>query len=188
LPRPAGEDDPMAGLWDFWDAKRSAAPVLCRTNFDAFAFPDLLGRINLVAIEPGRPTRFRFRLFGSGMDDPLQGDVTTRAVSDIDEPAYADLVHRNYLQAYRLCRPFFAEIKADIGGGDQFHYCRLILPMSSGSGDFDILLVASARYADDCHSGGDGAILVGQKRAHRYAETAPDRVHRWARAERAGSG
>ncbi len=188
LPRPVGADDPMARLWDFWDAGRRSAPVLRRDAFDGFDFPDLLGRINLVTVDPGRPTRFRFRLFGSGMDDPLEGDMTHRAVSDIREPAYADLVQRNYLQAFRLRRPVFSEIKVDIGDDSLFHYCRLILPMTSGTGRFDMLLVASARYADDRHAeSADGSDLVGRHRAHRYEGATPETAHRWRRSDLTGT-
>jgi hypothetical protein len=179
LPRPRGEDDPMARLWSFWDRERDGARVLPRARFDAFAFPELLGRINLVTIEPGRPTRFCFRVFGSGMDDPLQGDMTARSVADIREPAYADLVQRHYLQAFRLCRPCFAEIKSDIGEGNLFHYCRLILPLSTKQDICDMLLVTSVRYADDRNWAPQDGISLSLQKAHRYDGTVPERVHKF---------
>ena len=114
------------------------------------------------------------------MDDPLEGDMSGRCVADIKEPAYADLVQRHYLQVYRLRRPCFSEVKVDIGDGELFHYCRMILPMTTVPGGFDMLLVASARYADDHHNRGPFHIdLLGQLKAHRYAGTSPDSVHRW---------
>lgn len=180
LPRPIAESDPMAQLWDAWDAGRGGAALLRRDAFDGFAFPALLGRINLVTVQPGPPTRFRFRLFGSGMDDAFEADMTDREVSDICEPNYADMVQRNYLQCVRLRRPFFAEIKVDIGDDSLFHYCRLILPMTSGTGVFDMLLVASARYADDCQKERrPGSRRIGQSGAFRYNGITPDAVHRW---------
>ncbi|MCR9073802.1 MAG: PAS domain-containing protein [Alphaproteobacteria bacterium] len=181
LPRPVGADDPMARLWKYWHEKRAGRVALPRDDFDVSAFPDLFGRINIVTVSPGRPTRFRFRLFGSGMDDPIANDMTDRQVTDVREPAYADLVQRNYLQAYRLRRPCFWEIKVDIGGdNDLFHYCRLVLPMTSKPGGFDMLLVASARYADDYHEKTSvGLDLLGQRRAHRYDGDTPDAVHQW---------
>jgi hypothetical protein len=183
LPRPVGDDDPMARLWIYWNERRAGCLALAREEFYVLAFPELLGRINLVTVHPERPTQFRFRLFGSGMDDPFENDMTQRDVSEIREPVYADLVQRNYLQAYRLRRPFFCEIKVDIGGGNLFHYCRLILPMTSVPGGFDMLLVASARYADDYHEKGAlGLDLLGQNRAHRYDGVSPDAVHRWERS------
>ena len=180
LPRPVGTEDPMARLWTYWDIGRAGAVALAHDDFDVLAFRELLGRLNLVNVLPGRPTRFRFRLFGTGMDDPLEGDMSGRGVADIKEPAYADMVQRHYLMAYRLRRPCFSEIKVDIGDGNLFHYCRLILPMTSELGGFDMLLVASARYADDVHDRGPSDLdLLGQVRAHRYSGTTPDSVHIW---------
>ena len=179
LPRPVGDDDPMARLWDEWDRKRAGAIALRREEFDPFAIPELVGRINIVTIEEGRPTRFTFRLFGSGMDDPFESEMTMRSVGDISEPNYADLVQRSYLQVFRLKRPFFAEIKADIGNGDLFHYCRLVLPMSSDRGTYDTLLVASLRYADDYHVR-DSPSKIGQLDGFRYPEVTPDAAHRWS--------
>ena len=180
LPRPIGDDDPMARLWRYWDDRRAGAQALPRDQFDVLAFPDLFGRINLLTVHPGPSTRFRFRLFGSGMDDPYEPDMTRREISDISEPAYADMVQRHYLQAYRLRRPFFAEVKVDIGGDGLFHYCRLILPMTSVPGGFDMLLIASARYADDRHDRDTlGLGLIGQNQAHRYTGVSPDVVHKW---------
>ena len=183
LPRPTGDDDPMARLWTYWDTGRAGAGALLRRDFDVLAFQELLGRLNLVTVTPGRPTRFRFRLFGTGMDDPLEGDMSGRSVADIKEPNYADMVQRHYLAAYRLCRPCFSEIKVDIGDQNLFHYCRLILPMTTVPGGFDMLLVASARYADDYHDMGPFDLdLLGQAKAHRYKGTSPDLVHRWQTA------
>lgn len=180
LPRPFGDDDPMARLWSFWDRERKGEPFLPRARFDAFAFPELLGRINLVTVERGPPTRFCFRVFGSGMDDPLEGDMTARSVADIGEPAYAEMVQRHYLQAFRLCRPHFAEIKSDIGEGSLFHYCRLILPLSTGSDACDMLLVTSVRYADDRNcSFYDGISLLSLQNVHRYGGTVPEQVHKF---------
>ena len=180
LPRPVGADDPMARLWSYWDTGRAGAAALAHDDFDVVAFRELLGRLNLVNILPGPPTRFRFRLFGTGMDDPVEGDMSGRFVCDIKEPAYADLVQRHYLMAYRLQRPCFWEIKVDIGDLNRFHYCRLTLPMTTVPGGFDMLLVASARYADDFHNRGPFNFdLLGQLKAHRYAGTSPDSVHQW---------
>ncbi len=189
LPRPVGDDDPIAELWDFWDAARGDAPAICRDEFNAFDFPKLLGRINLVEVEPGRPTRFRFRVFGSEMDDPLQGDMTMRSVADIKEPAYADLVQRHYLQAYRLRRPFFAEVKARVGQESLFHYCRLALPMASAPGRFDILLVVSLRYADDKVEHVAGQFLdLCQTSVHRYSGATPESAHEWKAEQGPQSG
>jgi|GEM_PF-4749899 len=188
LPRPIGEGDPIARLWTFWDERRAGAPVLRRDDFDGFAFPELLGRINLVTVEPTRPTRFRFRLFGSGMDDPFEADMTSREVADIGEPDYADMVQRNYLQAYRLRQPFFSEIKVNIGDDGLFHYCRLILPMTSGHGAFDMLMVTSARYADDRHpQSRPGSGRIGQRGAHRYRGLTPETAHRWRTPQTVGA-
>jgi len=170
----------MAHLWTYWDARRGEAPIMDRAEFDAHEFRHLLGRINLVNIEPGRPTRFRFRLYGSAIDAPLYSDMTTRTVGDMAEPRYADMIQRSYLQAVRLCRPVFTEVKADLGDGYLMHYCRLALPMSAGTGDFDMLLTASLRYGDDRRRQiAAGSTGIGQSNVFRYSAATPELAHRW---------
>lgn len=180
LPRPVGHADPIAGLWRFWDHKRGDAPAIRRVDFDPLAFPELLGRVNLVEIETGSSTQFRFRLYGSRMDDPVETDMTRRRVSEIGEPAYADLVQRHYLQAYRLWTPVFTEVKAVTDQDVQLHYCRLILPMTSDVGASKMLLVASVRYADDsAETNSDSVIDSCHRKAFRYDVDDPDEAHIW---------
>ena len=159
----------MVRLWDLWVDKTRERRVMKRGEFDAFAFRPLLGRLNLVSVEPGEPLQFRYRLFGSAMDDPCNGDMTARTVADVKPAAYADLVRRALLEAYRSCRPVLREVKIDLGDDEQMHYCRLVLPMSSGADICDLLLVASVRFADDHHQGGGaGASDLGQQGVFRY--------------------
>ena len=180
LPRPGGSADPIAHLWQLWDLKRGTAPATRRADFDPFSCPDLLGRINLVDIEAGSPTRFRFRLFGSPMDDPIENDMTSRTVGDIKEPAYADLVQRHYFQAFRLWQPVFSEVKAETECGDHLHYCRLVLPMTSDADSLGMLLVASVRYSGDFskHKTSCG-VEMSQQKGFRYASDDPNKAHLW---------
>ncbi len=134
---------PLRRLWHWWFDRNHDGRLPSRGQFDPAEFSPLLGRINLVDVEPD-PLRFRFRLYGSGMKNVSGRSMRGLTTTDYDDAAYGRMVTEHYARAFRAAWPLAMIIAARLDG-EPYDYTRIILPLAEDGALVNQLLVASIR-------------------------------------------
>ncbi|WP_374632786.1 PAS domain-containing protein [Ferrovibrio sp.] len=91
-------DQRLRGLLDFWAAKRGQRRFLSRADINPLELRHLLGHILLVDVvrQADRPSRFRYRLFGTEFVHYHGADQTGRWLDEIGLPGFREELLRLY--------------------------------------------------------------------------------------------
>src|SRR3546814_11077187 len=92
----------LAKLLAYWEGKRGIRPMPARKDIDVLDLRFVLGRLLLLEVADGR--RFRFRLHGTALVDPVHYDMTGRFVDGLptaEKPAVLIETCRGLLAPHR---------------------------------------------------------------------------------------
>ena len=124
-------DADLARLYEVWNAHRGSAatPDRARIRPEEFAF--ILGRVNVVDVNPGAP-RYTFRIFGTQIGRYRDLQLTGRSTEPLQPRAYRDLIEAHYEAAHAAQAPTLHEVYITNGTVVR-KYRRLIVPYATES-------------------------------------------------------
>jgi hypothetical protein len=139
-------DGLLSRMYSYWHSKCQGRTLPDRVDIDPLDFPWALGWVCLLDVEHA-PLRFRYRLEGSELSEEDGMRLTGQTTDAIGPPAYAALVHKNLSAVALTKRPKLHHV--EIAHPDRnVNYLRLALPLSTGSGEVDIILTLSPPISD----------------------------------------
>jgi hypothetical protein len=125
----------------YWLYKAGDRPMPSRADLDpVIDLPKLAQQLFLVDVEQA-PTRFRFRLVGTGVADHVGRDMTGKYLDELfDYEKHYIEAKQDYLDVVRDCKPmlsvvrFFSELRGAVA-----QYERLLLPLSDDGARVNLL-------------------------------------------------
>lgn len=134
-------DDDLARLLDVWEGQRGGAPTPDQSRIRPEAFAFILGRINVIEVNPD-PPRYTFRIFGTQIGRYRGVQLTGRSTEPIKPRAYRALVESHYAAAHAAQAPSLHEVHMTDGAIVR-KYRRLILPYFTAAHPAGILVTGT---------------------------------------------
>ncbi len=136
----------LLSLYALWNEKRGGKVLAERKDFDPFVLKPWLGHVTLLdAVENG--SDFVFRLYGSELVNMFGFDLTGRRVGEC-----LDLIGEKPLREYRwshaYCKPLGIS-RSSPANEDLVDMDKIVLPLSNGGADPDVLLAAIYKSSYD---------------------------------------
>lgn len=126
-------------LYDYWHSRRGARRYPARSDLDPVEFSFALGNVTLIDVLY-EPLRFRFRLMGSLMAQRVGQDLTGKAVDDLPNPSYRDLLLKAYRETIETGLPNTTTYQQEIERKPrQFEVLRL--PLAEDGETINMLLL-----------------------------------------------
>lgn len=122
----------LAALYEHWVVRFDDGPVPAWSNFDAVELKPWLGRLNLVAVEPGEAggRRFVYRVFATDLAQALDCEMTGRAVGD-GAPGVRETLIDDYAEVADRAHPILRRHEMSHRSRVLPHV-RLMLPLGDG--------------------------------------------------------
>ncbi len=139
-------DPGIAQVLALWNQRRGSLALPPRGALKPEELMPVLGKVNLLAVLRD-PLRFVFRIRGSVIADLHDHDMTGQNVSDMQPPAYRDMLIRHYTEAVETAAPTLYNVHQARGPYDS-SYRRIILPLGTPEGRVEMLLSVSAWESD----------------------------------------
>jgi len=126
-------------LYAYWTERRGDAVMPARADIDPVDMTYVLGRLLLVDVLC-RPTRFRFRLHGSGLALRAGRDLTGKVLEELPSNEFRTLAQRSFRAVVEHARPLHTERHRVLDRRPR-HYETLVLPLGDDRRTVDMLLV-----------------------------------------------
>ncbi len=145
------EVDPrLRRLLAFWRQSAGARRYPGRAAVDPLQLKELLGRLVLVdavdqgppSTDPGRPVRFRYRLFGTGYTFYHGRDMTGKWVDEVAEPTFRDDLLEVYALAVAQGKPGFYAYDY-IVDSYRHRFQAALLPLAEDGSKVDMVLTCA---------------------------------------------
>lgn len=141
------EEKPLAQLYDYWRKVATDRNVVLNKELRPEAFAPALQHIAIVERAAAPRAGLRIRLCGADMENRDFGIVRGAYLEDVQPDWYRDHLVAEIGGAIARGLPLHLRIEAELDG-QRFVFTRLLLPLSSGGGSCDMLLVATVRPSD----------------------------------------
>lgn len=136
----------LGDMLAYWTRKRGSHAMPGRQDVDPVEIPDFLPRVMLADVERN-PTRFRYRVSGTGVCHVHPGDATGLRADQLQPPPYGELVHAQYEEVVRSKQPALHLNLLD--NHATYHaYAHLILPLARDHRTVDMILTVDSRTQD----------------------------------------
>lgn len=141
------EEPRLVLLRDYWREAAAGRPCLPSAELRPERFASALEHIGIVerVVSPRRG--HRIRLCGADIENKDFGIVRGAFLEDARLPWYRDRLVGEVAAAMARAAPIYQRVEAAMDD-KTFAFARLLLPLSSGGGDCDMLIVATIRPAD----------------------------------------
>jgi hypothetical protein len=146
-PLEAIKEPPLAVLRDYWRDTARGRPCVPNSELRPEKFATVLEHTAIVERLEQPRLGHRIRLCGADMENRDFGILRGAFVEDARPPWYRDHLVAELTGALARARPIYQHVAAEIDGRS-FSFTRLMLPLTSGSGVCDMLLVATVRPSD----------------------------------------
>lgn len=146
LPLDQIADPGIAQVLSLWNQRRGGLALPPRGTLKPEELKQVLGRVNLLAVLRD-PLRFVFRIRGSVIAEMHDDDMTGRDVSDMQPPAYRDMLIGHYKEAVETATPTLYDVHM-ARGQHNASYRRIILPLGMPPRQVEMLLSVSAWEPD----------------------------------------
>lgn len=132
-PIPLEHDDPLfREMFDYWLSKFDGDRLPARADLDPADIPELLGRINVIAVErKGGRLRFKFVLWGTIVAEIYGRDYTGCFLDEIIVPTQIAEIQRIFERVVETGEPHFWQIPVPVENRDFISTRRLLLPLAS---------------------------------------------------------
>jgi hypothetical protein len=134
-------DDSLRRLYQYWAGKRGGRRFPARRDIDPLDFAYVLGWVTLVDVTY-RPTRFRFRLYGSELAHRIGIDLTGTYADQHPNREFGAMLHRSWQEVVDRGEPICVCYDRVVEGRKQ-PWEALRMPMSSDGNTIDMLLAGS---------------------------------------------
>jgi hypothetical protein len=128
LPLPPADAD-LARLYDVWNAQRGTAATPDHACIRAEAFAFILGRVNVVDVDPSGPC-YTFRIFGTQIGRYRDIQLTGRSTEELKPRQYRDLIEAHYAAVHATRAPALHEVYMSDGAVVR-RYRRLLVPYAT---------------------------------------------------------
>ncbi len=125
-------------MLEYWNQKRGTRPLPARRDIDPLELGFVLGDITLVDVMHD-PLRFRFRLDGTRHVQWYGFDMTGKMLDDYPDPEMRRIIEASYRDVVDSAQPAVRQRNL-VADGRFFHYEALLLPMTVGGANVDMLL------------------------------------------------
>lgn len=129
-------------LYAYWDQTRAGQPWLRQADLRPENFVFALPYIALIERPPDDGPGMRIRLVGEEIRNEGVGYVRGRLIEDIDPPWYRNHLTECYRAVFTSGEPSLEAVHV-IYDVRNYYYHRLILPLTIGGTQVDIVLVAT---------------------------------------------
>ena len=146
-PLDAIEEKPLLLLYDYWQATSAGRRFVQNKELRPEKFAAALQYIAIVERTREPRAGHRIRLCGADMENRDFGVTRGAYLEDVSPPWYREHVVSEVSDAMKRGVPIHQRIEADLGG-EIHNFTRLFLPLTSGGGQCDMLLVATVRPSD----------------------------------------
>ena len=142
------QDHPrLKALEDYWWSVKPAHGLPGRQHVDPLEIPKLLPWLYLIDVVPsgatttGRPRhRFRVRLFGTGLVEMFQRDVTGRWLDGLYPEPHCSQMAAAYEQVIDARRPLRAAFTMPVEGREFVRLSRVACPLAADGERIDMLI------------------------------------------------
>ncbi len=141
LPLTQMEQPRLKAVFDHWNAVRGDRRMPARRDIDPLALKAALG-IVMIARHVPELDDYRFSLYGSEVVGVQHTDYTNKLASQLEPPAYGEVVLQSYRRTRAAGEPYFGRISLSIDH-ELVSYNRLVLPLGDDGETADALLTAS---------------------------------------------
>ncbi|HEY7611150.1 MAG TPA: hypothetical protein VIF14_18125 [Alphaproteobacteria bacterium] len=143
-PLDAVAEPPLVLLRDYWREAVAGRPCLPNSELRPERFAPALEHIAIVERLSAPRSGHRIRLCGADIENKDFGLVRGAFLEDAQPAWYRDHLLGEVSRAIARAEPVRQRVEAEIDG-KSFTFTRLMLPLSSGTGACDMLLVATIR-------------------------------------------
>jgi hypothetical protein len=141
LPLTELRDPTLRTVYDYWCRIRGERELPARGDISPQDMTAYLSRVMLIDVSR-QPLDFVYRVFGSGIARATGKDYTGKSVGQLEPPAFAALIWRQYLEVVNERKPCLHGVR--LSAGARFlRYQRLTLPLSADGAVIDKLLAVS---------------------------------------------
>jgi hypothetical protein len=127
--------------YDYWCLIKGEREFPSRQDITPEGMKLYLSRVMLIDVSY-KPLDFVYRVYGSGIAQASGKDFTGKSVRQLEPPAFAALIWRQYLEVVNQRKPCLHAIQ--LSAGSRFtKYHRLTLPLSTDGLAIDKLLAVS---------------------------------------------
>jgi len=146
-PLEAIKEPPLAVLRDYWRDTARGRPCVPSSELRPEKFAAALEHTAIVERLEQPRRGHRIRLCGADMENRDFGILRGAFIEDAQPPWYRDHLVSEITGALARARPLYQHVDAEIDKRS-FSFARLLLPLTSGGGACDMLLVATVRPSD----------------------------------------
>ncbi len=137
----------LQALEDYWWAVKPDDGLPARHDIDPLDVPRLLPWLYLIDVVPAegplageRPFRYRVRLFGTGLVEKFQRDVTGRWLEGLYPEPHISRMIAGYDEVIAARRPLRADFVIPVEGREFLKFRRVACPLASDHRTIDMLI------------------------------------------------
>lgn len=131
------EHPKLLDLLSFWEGRRGARSMPCRSDFDVLEWAPWFG--NLILLESAKPGgNLVYRVYGTNLVRLLQHDRTNKTIGELKTSAREDVM-AEYASVIEWARPLYVRQRRKLLKG-QLLLSKLVLPLSEDGHRVDRLL------------------------------------------------
>lgn len=139
-------DGELRQAYEYWRVQKGARTYPSRNDISPEGMKSFLAKIMLIDVRYS-PLDFVYRVFGTGIVAAHGKDFTGKSVRDLDPPAFAELIWRQYSEVLSLGDAVFHRVR--LFAGDRYlNYHRITMPLSTDGTTIDRLLAVSVESRD----------------------------------------
>ncbi len=128
----------LLAFHQLWQSKCAGERLPARADFSLQELRPFMGNVAILDVIDGGAD-FRFRLYGSGIAESYQGDMTGKSVREY-RPEFFDRLAPGYRDCIARRAPRFDRFEVD-DSRMLFRWARVVLPLASDGHHVDMLMV-----------------------------------------------
>jgi hypothetical protein len=130
----------------YWRAQKGTKNFPSRHDISPEGMKPFLSKVMLIDVYHS-PLNFIYRVFGTGIVTAHGKDFTGKSVRDLDPPAFAELIWRQYSEVLQIGDAVAHRVRL-YAGNQYINYHRVTMPLSTDGTTIDMLLAVSIENRD----------------------------------------
>jgi hypothetical protein len=139
-------DGELRQAYAYWRAQKGAKKFPSRHDISPEGMKPFLSKVMLIDVCHS-PLDFIYRVFGTSIVTAHGKDFTGKSVRDLDPPAFAELIWRQYSEVLSIGDAVPHRVRL-FAGNQNLNYYRVTMPLSTDGTTIDMLLAVSVESRD----------------------------------------